>query len=160
MSVGIAHTTWIDGHADGHAEDGRGARVQHASEIRSNALLSLSPALSRNTRVATASIRQESTAFGMRRGASRFSLRSLCRRILPSPFRFTSAFPATCVPPPYTRTSLLSLSLSLSRLRSFFISVAFSYPLCSSPMAVPDTKGRQKAIGANGLVARTRRPFD
>lgn len=34
------------------------------------------------------------------------------------------------------------------------------FPLPASVVAVADAKGRQKAIGANGVVARTRRPFD
>lgn len=92
------------------------------------------------------SIRQEFATFGMQRGAFLSSLRtlsqhpfSLLRRI--HRFRFIPVLPTTChLPPP--------LSLSVG------------FPLPASVVAVADTKGRQKAIGANGVVARTRRPFD
>lgn len=61
-----------------------------------------------------------------------------------------------CYPSALTPSLYLSFSLSLFST----LSRTLSRPATLSVVAVADTEGRQKAIGANGLVARTRRPFD
>lgn len=147
-----------------------------ASEIRSRTDRPtdrrLPPRHPRNKRVATASIRQEFATFGMRYDASRFSLRSLSislarARAQRPPCLYTVSisplyfllriwtFPPCC---PSALTPSLYLSFSLSLFST--LSRTLSRPATLSVVAVADTEGRQKAIGANGLVARTRRPFD
>lgn len=90
------------------------------------------PSPPRNTRVATASIRQEFSTFGIQRNAS-LATSSLYH------FRFTPC------------TSCCTLALSLSPCH---FSPPSPHPSLTFTLVAADIKGRQKAIEANRLVAR------
>lgn len=125
------HATWRVGEVRGLATPPKLGRAPISRPL---------PTLSHNARVATARV------FG------RNLPHSVCNAMHFSPLCVTSPFSLLrfrfhpfllCAPPP-PRSLAVSLSLQL-------------FPV---PASVADTKGRQKAIGANGVVARTRRPFD